>query len=302
MIVTQYSLIDRLQKGGFEGGETDDWCKFWAIYAEPVRVYAEELIESKEDSLQVLQVTMDRLTTEDELSKFKLGGTQNFLDFLIDLTKDVAVDLIIRQLRNEDPKCNRHYWCRLEILYKQRIVNYASRYLPRKQDCEDIAQVILIWLNQRGLSEFDRTISRFDHFLFKVVDYRAIDLLRKLKRENSHISIDTPTPGMELPPKDWIPDLTSRSPIDNAELKFRMKLMFNTLNYLLENGMFLPNTVDMFKAVTLEERKVREVANAFGTTEHNVHQAKHTVLAALKIMVPAIEDGLSFDEALALVD
>ena len=62
---------------------------------------------------------------------------------------------------------------------------------------------------------------------------------------------------------------------------------------------FQARTVELFKASTIEQKPAAEVAAAFQTSVGNVYQAKHSVLAKLRSVLEALDEGLDLDEAVA---
>ena len=64
----------------------------------------------------------------------------------------------------------------------------------------------------------------------------------------------------------------------------QLSLIFIALDFLIERKCFQAKTVELFKAVTIDQRDPREVALAFHTSAGNVYEAKRTVLAKLKSM------------------
>ena len=302
MIVTQYTLVNRLREGGRD--VTDDWKKFWAIYEKPILSYALSLFEgekeesetrvepqTEEDCKRVLQETMVEL--EIGLSKFQ-PAKGRFYDFLMNVVKNHVLHVLVARVREggsgKDWESN---WGRLFALYREPLLACALKGLGRTQDCEDVLQEASKWLFKNGLSKFEYEKGKFLGFLMKVVSDRVKDELRRRKR------VESRTSSIETEDAGQVRDLTSKSPAEVAEHKGRLALISQVLDYLLQHRVFERRTVAMFKAVVFEDKEPAEVALAFHTSRGNVDQAKSAVLAKLRCMVPAMEEGLDFDEALA---
>ena len=91
----------------------------------------------------------------------------------------------------------------------------------------------------------------------------------------------------------------SETPADAAERHGQIALIHIALNFLIERKCFQPKTVELFKAVTLEQREAKEIAKTFKTSVGNVYEAKRAVLVRLRSMLVALDRGLDLEQALA---
>ena len=105
-------------------------------------------------------------------------------------------------------------------------------------------------------------------------------------------------PDGSAPLGERLPDL-SDTPADAAERQGQLSLIFIALDFLIERKCFQAKTVELFKAVTIEQKDPREVALAFHTSVGNVYEAKRAVLAKLKSMLQALDEGMDLEQALA---
>ena len=78
-----------------------------------------------------------------------------------------------------------------------------------------------------------------------------------------------------------------------------MALIFVTLSFLVEQKRFHGHTIDIFKAVALEQRDASEVAKTFDTSVGNVYEAKRAVLVRLRAMLKELDKGSDLEQALA---
>ena len=190
-------------------------------------------------------------------------------------------------------------WERFEALYKRPILAFAASRSLNEFDCRDVFQEFSIRMYRVGFSRFDPEKGRFSSFLFKVADGFVKDAIRRRSRaESRHIQIEQPAPesssfGEQLPD-------SGKNPAQAAEWQGQLALVHTTLEFLLEQKCFQATTISLFKAVTFEQKDPAEVANAFNTSVGNVYEAKRAVLAKLKSMLRALDNGLDLEQALTV--
>jgi RNA polymerase sigma factor (sigma-70 family) len=148
-----------------------------------------------------------------------------------------------------------------------------------------------------GFSRFDPVKGRFTAFLFNIANCCVIDALRRRTRlEARHVPLEAPSPD-HFSFGDVLSD-SSGSPAQTAESHGQMALVLVALDSLLEAKYFQAKTVELFKAATIEQKSAQEIAAACRTSIGNVYQAKHTVLAKLRSVLAALDEGLDLEEAI----
>ena len=191
-------------------------------------------------------------------------------------------------------------WERFEALYKRPILAFAASRSLNEFDCRDVFQEFSIRMYRVGFSRFDPEKGRFSSFLFKVADGFVKDAIRRRSRaESRHIQIEQPTSEGSSTFREQLPD-SGKDPAQAAEWQGQLALVHTTLEFLLEQKCFQATTINLFKAVTFEQKDPAEVANAFNTSVGNVYEAKRAVLAKLKSMLRALDNGLDLEQALAV--
>jgi RNA polymerase sigma factor (sigma-70 family) len=189
-------------------------------------------------------------------------------------------------------------WERFEALYKRPILAFAASRSLNEFDCRDVFQEFSVRMYRVGFSRFDPKKGRFSSFLFKVADGFVKDAIRRRSRaESRHIQVDQPISEGSPTLREQLPD-SGKSPAQAAEWQGQVALVHTTLELLLEQKCFQATTINLFKAVTFEQRDPAEVADAFNTSVGNVYEAKRTVLAKLKSTLRALDDGLDLEQAL----
>src|SRR5438067_11918143 len=91
----------------------------------------------------------------------------------------------------------------------------------------------------------------------------------------------------------------SLNPAESAERQGQMALIFVTLSFLVEQKRFHGHTIDVFKAVVLEQRDAFEVAKSFDTIVGNVYEVKLAVLVRLRAMWMELVRGCDIEPVLA---
>src|ERR1700676_4847824 len=194
-------------------------------------------------------------------------------------------------------------WERFEALYKRPILAFAASRSLNEFDCCDVFQEFSIRMHRVGFSRFDPKKGRFSTFLFKVADGLVKDAIRRRacaetrhirirlqSRENSALSQNSMvTAQLQDPGKD---------PAQAAEWQGQLALVHTVLDFLLKQNCFRPKTISLFQAVTFEQKSAAEAARSFHTSIGNVYEAKRAVLAKLKSMLRAIDNGLDLEQAL----
>ncbi|MGH8164125.1 MAG: hypothetical protein ACREP1_07315, partial [Rhodanobacteraceae bacterium] len=123
--------------------------------------------------------------------------------------------------------------------------------------------------------------------------------LRRRARSNlRHVSIDQPGDDGSVGLGQMLSD-GAATPADLAEKSGQLALVQVALDFLLEKKRFQPTTVELFKAVALEEKDAGEVARKFQTTPGNVYEARRAITAKLRSMLRALEQGLDLEQSLA---
>ena len=194
---------------------------------------------------------------------------------------------------------NQEDWSRFYRLYERPILAFASAHSLNEAECADVLQETMIKMLRVGFTRFDPAKGRFTGFLFHVARCCVLDALRRRgRRERRHISIDSAQEKGAASLEYQLVDGTD-DPSDCAQHAGEMALVFRALDFLIEKNCFRPRTVGLFKAVTIEQRNPQEVADEFETSVGNVYEAKRAVLARLRRMLQALDEGADLEEALA---
>ncbi len=149
-----------------------------------------------------------------------------------------------------------------------------------------------------GFARFDPEKGRFTGFLFNIARCCVIDAIRRQsRREARHISLSATCVDYSSPVSELLSD-NSDSPSDAAERHGQMALVLTALDFLIERKCFHPQTIELFKAATIEQKDPQEIADVFQTSTGNVYQAKHAVLTKLRAILEGLEKGLDLEQAL----
>jgi RNA polymerase sigma factor (sigma-70 family) len=187
-------------------------------------------------------------------------------------------------------------WEKFYRLYEKPILAVAAARGLNETDCQDVLQETMIRMSRHGFARYDAT-RRFTPFLFEIAKDCVVDALRRRARRRFHeVAMGASKTTSYIQPWD-LPD-KAISPADAAVLHGQLALVVVALDLLLENDLFAPKTVQMFKALIFEQRSPNDVAQAFATSRGNVDQAKSSILKKLRPMYDALDRGL--DPATAL--
>jgi RNA polymerase sigma factor (sigma-70 family) len=188
-------------------------------------------------------------------------------------------------------------WERFEALYKQPILAFAASRSLNESDCRDVFQEFSIRMYKVGFSRFDPKKGRFSSFLFTIADGFVKDAIRRRARsESRHVEVESPLTGSSPAFHDRLAD-PGKTPAESAELRGQIALIHITLEFLLKRNCFQPKTVNLFRAVMFEQQEPAQVAKAYSTSVGNVYEAKRAILAKLKVMLRALDEGLDLEQA-----
>lgn len=189
-------------------------------------------------------------------------------------------------------------WERFEALYKRPILAFAASRSLNEYDCCDLFQEFSIRMHRVGFSRFDPKKGRFSTFLFKVADGLVKDAIRRRARaECRHVQMRLPAAENCSTWQDQLPD-PGNDPAQAAEWQGQLALVHTALDFLLKQNCFQPKTISLFKTVIFEQKSAAEVAKTFNTSVGNVYEAKRAVLAKLKSMLRALDNGRDLQQAL----
>lgn len=187
-------------------------------------------------------------------------------------------------------------WLKFYRLYEKPILAAAAARGLTEADCQDVLQETMVRMCRHGFARYDAN-RRFTPFLFGIAKDCALDALRRrFRRSSRELPIDASeaTSSKQLKtPADM-----AMSPAQAAEVQGQLALVGVALDFLLEHQTFAPKTVQMFKAIVFEQQNPTDVAKIFGTSRHNVDQAKCAVLRKLRPMYAALDKGLDLEAAL----
>lgn len=130
--------------------------------------------------------------------------------------------------------------------HKRRVFGTVARYVRNRDELEDVAQEIFIKA-YRNLRKF-RSDAPFEHWLSKITVNACYDLLRRRRREGAEVSLD--------------------AVVLAAEEKSEAREAWNVLAPALAR--LRPEDRLVITLLHLEERSVREVADATGWSEAKV--------------------------------
>lgn len=189
-------------------------------------------------------------------------------------------------------------WSRFYELYRNPILAFAASWSLNEADCRDVLQETMVKLCRR-LSTFERDGRPFTPWLLRIARHCVIDALRRRERwRKRHDSLDeTPLEG-SFSLQDRLPD-PGLDPLEAATYQAQLALVEQVLDFFVQRKCFQPRTIEIFRAVTFEQRDPQEVAATFGTSRGNVDQAKSTVLARTRRVLAGLDEGLDLDESLA---
>ena len=189
-------------------------------------------------------------------------------------------------------------WSRFYRLYEKPILAFAASHSLDQSECADVLQETMVRMLRAGFSRFNPDKGRFTGFLFNIAKCSAIDAVRRRARaELRHVSLDAVRPNHSTSLGEELSG-NSLNPAEVAERNGQMALILVTIDFLVEQKRFHGNTVDIFKAVTLQQKDASEVAKALGTTVGNVYEAKRAVLVKLRAMLKELDKGLDLEQAL----
>ena len=190
-------------------------------------------------------------------------------------------------------------WEKFYSLYEKPIIAFAMARSLSEAECHDVLQEIMVKMLRGGFARFDSAKGRFTSFLFHIAECCVIDAIRRRERRHArHVPIDGTEPDGSLPPSERLAD-ASGTPADAAERQSQLALIFVALDFLIERKCFQEKTIGLFKAVTIEQKAPNEVAITFNTSVGNVYEAKRAVLAKLKSVLWALEEGMDLEQAIA---
>ncbi len=190
-------------------------------------------------------------------------------------------------------------WSSFYCLYERPILAFAASYSLDEIECADVLQETMIKMLRVGFARFDPAKGRFTGFLFHIARCCVVDALRRrARRDRRHISIDVTLDPGEGSAGYQLVDAAD-GPADLAQRAGELALVFRALDLLIEKHCFRPRTVSLFKAVTIEQRSPQDVADEFETSVGNVYEAKRAVLARLRRVLRALDEGEDLEEALA---
>jgi RNA polymerase sigma factor (sigma-70 family) len=190
-------------------------------------------------------------------------------------------------------------WERLYAIYEKPILAFAASHSLSQAECADVLQETMVRMLRVGFSRFDPAKGRFSGFLFNIARCSVIDAIRRRAREQSrHVSIDAPRTDGSSSVALQLAD-SAESPADAAERQGQMALVIIALDFLVEGKRFQAKTVELFKAVALEQADPRDVAKAFRTSVGNVYEARRAVTTKLRSMLRALDQGFDLEQALA---
>jgi RNA polymerase sigma factor (sigma-70 family) len=189
-------------------------------------------------------------------------------------------------------------WKRFYGLYEKPILAFAAARSLNEMETYDVLQEIMVKMLRGGFSRFDPAKGKFTGFLFHVANGCVIDAIRRRALWHSrHVAIDGSEPKGHAVILEGLRD-EAQNPADAAERKGQLELALVVLRYLKERKFFHAKTVDLFTAVTFDHKDPKDAAAAFGTTVGNVYEAKRAVLAKLRLMLRALDEGFDLDQAL----
>ena len=177
-------------------------------------------------------------------------------------------------------------WYRFYDTYKGPVFAYVQANFP-ELDPDTVFQDTLIALTS-CLPTYRYTPDQRGHFhnyLIGIAKHKALDILRKQKREMVKIekfSKDPLYPSAE-PTRDF----------DDAEWEAQKKAILETaLEQLLADENISATTRSVFEQVVLQHEDAANVAARFGTTRNNVYQIKNRLMDRLMEIAQALEAGL----------
>jgi RNA polymerase sigma factor (sigma-70 family) len=190
-------------------------------------------------------------------------------------------------------------WMRFYELYEGPILALAAARSLNQTECQDVLQETMVKMLHRGFAEFDRSKGRFTSWLFRFANHCIIDALRRRSREQKRQeSLDAPEIDGGVHFEERLADPTP-TPAESAEHRGQIALLIHVADSLVQRRCFHAKTVEIFKALVFEEQEPEQVAARFSTKRGNVDQAKSTVLAKIRKVMVALDEGFSLDEAIA---
>jgi RNA polymerase sigma factor (sigma-70 family) len=183
-------------------------------------------------------------------------------------------------------------WEKFYSIYEKPLLTFASSRSLSHAECQDVLQETMVKMLRIGFSRFDPGKGRFTGFLFHIAGCCVTDALRRRVRwQGRHAPAESAPPhGVQLPD-------SAENPAEAAERQGQIMLVHTVLGFLIQKKFFHPKTVTIFKAVTFEHLDPQEVASRFDTTVGNVYEAKRTVLAKVRAVLHALDQGADLEGA-----
>lgn len=141
-------------------------------------------------------------------------------------------------------------------------------------ECDDLVQAVMLNLfTSEALGRFDPRRGRFRDYFRRIVDRRAVDLLRRRQ------------PPAEAPPEAESSDFAEQ--VGNWEKAWQKHVAAQALVEARQH--FDQRTIAAFLAVVEAHRAPTEVAEELGLSVDSVYAAKHRVLRRLRELIAEIE-------------
>lgn len=156
----------------------------------------------------------------------------------------------------------------LALRHKHRVFGIAARFARHAHELDDVCQEIFIRAH-RNLAKF-RGEAPFEHWLSRIAIRACYDLLRRTRHEREQLSLDENPVTYET-----LPDAHSDETARHAR-----ELLARAMAELA------PDAHLVLTLLELEEKTVKEIAEATGWSESNVkvraHRAREALRAILK--------------------
>ncbi len=172
---------------------------------------------------------------------------------------DISDDrLIIATLAGDDEA-----FARLVSRYKRRVFSLAARFARDSDELDDICQDVFIKAYE-NLKAFRRD-APFEHWLTRITVRTCYDLLRRVRRERSHVPLD----ALQFELKD-----------QSHEARQAAQQAHELISWGLSK--LKPDERLVITLQELEEKPVREIAELTGWSESNVKVRAHRARQSLK--------------------
>jgi RNA polymerase sigma-70 factor (ECF subfamily) len=150
--------------------------------------------------------------------------------------------------------------------YKRKVFAIAGHYAHSGSEVEDICQETFVKA-YRGLAKY-RGDAPFDHWLSRIAVRTCYDALRKRRKEERDVPLESVMRELEAPgSEDGMSPVRAREILDSALARLR------------------PEERLVVTLLELEGKTVREVAGLTGWSEGNVKVRAHRARKALKIIL-----------------